>query len=346
MTSAFYYSPIFLEHKPRDYHFENPIRLKELVTAIKKSITLNHIPFFEPKEAPEEIIALNHSLNHINRIKNLSGYGYLDHDTYYSPLSAKAAFTAAGAGVMCVDDILKGKISNGFCLVRPPGHHAEYDNAMGFCLFNNAAIAAKYALTKGFSKIAIVDFDVHHGNGTQHSFYGDNNALYISLHRFPFYPGTGSIEETGTGKGAGFNVNIPFPAGAGNADYKSAFDKIVIPVLKQYSADLIIISAGFDGHISDPLGGLSLNEKGFAYMAACLSKLDVKNSILFLEGGYDLAALVSSALKTFKALADNQQIIRYGYQGIYEKRKEPEENVKFEQVIDNVIDHHRKYWSF
>lgn len=338
MKSAFYYSPIFLEHRPPNYHPENPKRLEAITNAIKQDKDLNKIPFIEPNEAKDSIVALNHSQEHVERIKKLFGIGYLDPDTYFSTLSAKAAFLAAGAGVNCVDDIAGNKIKTGFCLVRPPGHHAEKDHAMGFCLLNNAAIAARYALSKGFSKIAIIDWDAHHGNGTQHSFYSQANVLYISLHHYPFYPGTGSIEETGEGEGAGFNINVPFPAGTSNEDYKLAFDNIVIPVLKQYSPDLIFISAGFDAHISDPLGGLAVDDDGFVYMADCLSGLNTKGTVLFLEGGYDITALADSAIKTFKALADNIQVSVNSYQVSVGK---PE----YEYVIEEVIKQHSSYWS-
>lgn len=338
MKCAFYYSPVFLEHKPLDYHPENPKRLEIIFENIKEDPYLKKIQFIEPDAADDSIIELNHSPDHVKQVKNLKGYGNLDPDTYYSPMSSKAAFLAVGAGIKAVDDIVSNKFDRAFCLVRPPGHHAEYDRAMGFCLFNNAAVTARYALKQGFSKIAIIDWDAHHGNGTQNAFYDSKEVLYTSLHHYPFYPGTGSSDQTGTGKGECFTINIPFSSGANDADYKLAFDRVIIPVINKYEPDLLIISAGYDGHMKDPLGGLSITEEGFSYMARSLQSSTTNKIILFLEGGYDLASLSSSALKTFAILADKEK-------QIVDSQSLTLDKPKYEQAIKEVLGVQKKYWE-
>jgi acetoin utilization deacetylase AcuC-like enzyme len=206
---------------------------------------------------------------------------------------------AAGGALAAVDAVATGVLLNVFCAVRPPGHHAESDSPMGFCLFNNVAIAARYAQQHyGISKIAIVDWDVHHGNGTQEIFYSDPSVFYISLHQYPFYPGTGGRAETGTGKGEGYTLNVPMRAGSGEAEYLKAFREEILPRLNMYRPELLIISAGFDAHRDDPLANIELTEASFATLTAMLMEVAGKycqhRIVSVLEGGYNLQALSHS----------------------------------------------------
>jgi acetoin utilization deacetylase AcuC-like enzyme len=224
-----------------------------------------------------------------------SGGGLLDEgDTYAVRESFEAATLAAGSVLAAIDAVLEGSVDSAFCGIRPPGHHAERDRPMGFCLFNNVAIGARYAQTvHGIRNIAVLDWDVHHGNGTQHIFENDRSVLYISLHRYPFYPGTGARDERGSGNGEGYTVNIPLPAGSGEHEYLAAFEETVLPALLSFKPDLLILSAGFDAHRSDPLGGMALTEESFATMTNQI--LNIAPIVSVLEGGYHLDALARSA---------------------------------------------------
>ncbi len=245
--------------------------------------------------ASRELIALNHSPLLIARVAETAGktFDFLDPDTRTSPDSYAAACMAVGALIKGVDLLQSGEIDNGFALVRPPGHHAEYNHAMGFCLFNNVAIAAHYATQiLCLEKVMIVDWDVHHGNGTQHSFYGSEKVLYLSTHQYPYYPGTGSLQETGKGKGEGFTINIPLPGNQGDRDFATIFDDIVVPIGREYRPQLILVSAGFDIYRGDPLGAMEVTAQGFAYLTRALVSLAEEvcdgRLLVTLEGGYNL----------------------------------------------------------
>jgi len=223
------------------------------------------------------------------------------------PDSCTAALLAAGAGITAVEQVLAGNVSSCFCAVRPPGHHAEADRAMGFCLFNNIAVAAAYATNhQRVEKAAIVDWDVHHGNGTQNIFYGNPDILYISLHQYPHYPGSGSAGERGADAGEGLTLNLPMSAGSGDREYLAAFEERVIPAIKTFSPGLLLISAGFDAHAEDPLSQVRLTENGFAGMTAmlrqCAESCCEGRIVSLLEGGYDLDALARSVAAHLQAL--------------------------------------------
>ena len=222
-----------------------------------------------------------------------------DADTQAGPRSYAAAVRAAGAVVEAVERVLGGEGDRALCAVRPPGHHAEPDRAMGFCLFNSVGVAAAHALARGLERVMVVDWDVHHGNGTQAMFYGDRRLLYLSSHQFPFYPGTGALDEVGEGEGRGFTVNLPMPPGMGDAEYARVYRRIVEPIGRAFDPQLLLVSVGFDPHVDDPLASMRVTERGFAEMAAvCLSiaaGAAAGRAVFALEGGYDLDGIARSA---------------------------------------------------
>jgi len=293
--TAVFRDTLFLEHDPGFDHPESPERLKGVYKILEAKAGQNS--FLEPKFQPasHEVIGLNHSATLIERVAKTAGkvFDLLDPDTKTSPASYAAACLAAGALIKGVDLMMAGEIDNGFGLVRPPGHHAERDRSMGFCLFNNVAIAARYATeVLGLERVMIIDWDLHHGNGTQHSFYESDKVLYLSTHQYPYYPGTGSLLETGQGKGEGFTVNVPLPGYQGDVDYATIFDDLVIPVGREYEPQLILVSAGFDIYRGDPLGAMEVTAQGFAYMTRTLVRLAEEvcqgRLLVTLEGGYHL----------------------------------------------------------
>jgi acetoin utilization deacetylase AcuC-like enzyme len=319
-------SPRFVEHLTGPHHPERPDRIRAIHRAVREakmigspdpfpdfSLRLGIAPavvrILEVEPSPAEVkwLRLVHPQRHIDRIKHVCdiGGGVLDlGDTPVCPASHEIALLSAGAAIGCVDAVCGGTVKRAFSAARPPGHHAEPDRAMGFCLFSNIAIAARYARqAHGLGRIAIVDFDVHHGNGTQAVFESDPSVLFISLHQHPrtCYPGTGYDYETGTGPGEGFTINLPFDPGAGDDEYLSAIDARVIPALVDFRPELLLISAGFDAHRDDPLAQIELSDECFERMTRRL--VDVANShcdgriVSVLEGGYNLAALGRSVVR-------------------------------------------------
>ena len=251
----------------------------------------------KPRPATREELETVHSPVYIDLIASTAGKPYvrLDPDTSTCAKSYEAALLAAGGLLELIKVVMQGKLNNGFALVRPPGHHAERDRAMGFCLFNNVAIGAHYALQSfSLQRILIVDWDVHHGNGTQNSFYEDPRVLYFSTHRYGFYPGTGAATDVGRGRGEGFTVNVPLSSGTGDADYGILFEKLLKPIALEYRPQLILVSAGFDTHYNDPLGGMEVTERGFARMTQILMEIAEATAqgklALTLEGGYNVTA--------------------------------------------------------
>lgn len=254
-------------------------------------------------------IQLVHDKNYIERVaRTAEGSGdYLDPDTVVSPESYQAALMAAGGLLEAVDRVVEGQVDRAFAMVRPPGHHAESNRAMGFCLFNNVGVAAQHLIEKhGYERVAVVDYDVHHGNATQHMFYDRPDVFYLSTHRYPFYPGTGAAAERGRGAGAGYTLNIPMGAGCGDEEYRKVFSEILIPSLREYRPQFVLISAGFDAHVRDPLGGMRVSDEGFAWMSQELEKVAQEfaggKTVYTLEGGYDLEGLASSVKKVLELL--------------------------------------------
>lgn len=298
------YSEKYLEHS-LELHPENSMRLKAVVELLTRKSVFEKIPLVKPARAEREDILRVHIEEHYDLIKRISekGGGSIDADTYVTEKSFETAMLAAGGVMSCIDGCMEG-YEHSFALVRPPGHHAESNRAMGFCLFNNAAVGAKYAMDEyGMKKIFILDWDVHHGNGTQEIFYSSPEVLYVSLHQHPLYPGTGHVDEVGSGNGAGYNINIPLPPGTCDSSYLEAFDGIVMPVLRQFDPELVIVSAGYDAHHDDPLGGMNLSSSCYYEMTKRLAGAS-KKIVLALEGGYDLTALAKSVFATLAALFD------------------------------------------
>lgn len=254
--------------------------------------------------APQEILEAVHDAAYLDRLRELSesGGGYLNADTGTNEHSWNTALLASGAAVGATESVLSGMPA--FAVARPPGHHAGAGYGMGFCLLNHAAVAAEYALSRGMGRVAILDWDVHHGNGTQDIFYDDGRVLYLSTHRSPFYPGTGAVREVGSGEGRGLTVNVPLPARSGEEEYADAFAGILLPVLREFAPELLIVSAGYDSHAADPLGGMALQTESFrdlaAAVAALTKELDIAPPALVLEGGYDLDALAESVAATIE----------------------------------------------
>ncbi|MFO0599477.1 MAG: histone deacetylase [Myxococcaceae bacterium] len=298
MTTRLFTDPAWQQHLAGPMHPESPGRLR----AIEELLARTPIPGTEhatPRLATKEEVTRVHRPEHVDAVASLAGKStQLDPDTAMSPGSAHAAFLAAGAATQLALDVLRGEVQNGFALVRPPGHHAEADHAMGFCLFNNIAVAAEAARNAGAKKVLIVDWDVHHGNGTQNTFYERNDVLFCSSHQFPFYPGSGAANETGAGQGRGFTLNVPLPGGRSDADYGAVFDDVFLPAARKFAPDLVLVSAGFDPHRADPLGGMNVTERGFAAMCSAMKRLAEEccggKLGLLLEGGYDLDGLAQS----------------------------------------------------
>ncbi len=293
---GFLYDERFLSHVPPSGHPERPERLKRMTQHLKQTSLWNELTHIQPLPATESNILAVHSKKHFNSIKRVceSGGGMLDEgDTHAVRESFDVAMLAAGAVCTAIDAVLEQKVDAAFCAVRPPGHHAEKNHPMGFCLFNNVAVGARYAQQQHrLKRVAILDWDVHHGNGTQHIFEDDASVFYLSLHQYPFYPGTGARDERGKCEGRGFTLNVPLPAGTGEEKYLKAFTDEIIPTLERFNPELLIVSAGFDAHYDDPLGGMLLSGQSFAKMTA-LAK-DVAPIVSVLEGGYNLDALARS----------------------------------------------------
>ena len=307
MKVGYVYDPIYLTHDT-GYHVENARRLEAILAHLKETGLTTKLSLIPPRAATTEEIALMHHEHHIAYIQAVAkqGGGWLDMDTVMSSESYQAALYAAG-GLIRATEVVLSDGGHTFALVRPPGHHATATYAMGFCLFNNIAVAAQYARLKfKLKRIAIVDFDVHHGNGTQGSFYDDPGVLYVSTHESPLYPGTGGITETGTGEGAGTTINIPLPMGCGDDEYLTVFEQLIVPAVRRYRPQLILVSAGYDGHWSDELAFMQLSTSGFARMVEIIKgmaeELCQGKLVLTLEGGYDLTALAASVKATFEVL--------------------------------------------
>jgi acetoin utilization deacetylase AcuC-like enzyme len=299
----------FLAHDTGKRHPERPERLRAIDELLETGVRGDLTPVPARDATTEELVRV-HAAEHVQMVAataRLSRFAF-DADTPASSGSFAAARRAAGGVLALVDAVMEQRVMNGFAFVRPPGHHAERDRAMGFCLFNNVAVAAAHLrAAHGLERVLVVDWDVHHGNGTQHSFYRDPGVLFVSSHQYPFYPGTGAADEVGAGEGEGFTLNLPFAAGYGDSQYVQAFLDIVEPVARRFSPQFILISAGFDAHRRDPLAGMEVSEEGFAALARLLLRtareLCGDRLVAVLEGGYDLEGLRASVAAVLREMA-------------------------------------------
>jgi acetoin utilization deacetylase AcuC-like enzyme len=303
MRCALVTHPSSLEHVSPGEHPERPERLAAAIEGVAESgVETIHV---EARAATRDELLGVHDPEFLDRLEGFcsDGGGLIDSDTYAVKRSWDAARFAAGAGLTAIESIERGDADVGFAVIRPPGHHSEADRTMGFCLINNVAVSAA-ALVKRGQSVAIVDWDVHHGNGTQEIFFRSPDVLYVSLHHAPFYPGTGRIEEVGRGLGVGATVNVPVRGGSDGSSYREAFSRIVVPVLHQFKPDWLLVSAGYDGHVADPLGGMALDADDYGAMAAALAEvMERTKTVFYLEGGYDLRAIRDSVTATLDGYA-------------------------------------------
>jgi acetoin utilization deacetylase AcuC-like enzyme len=334
----------YMEHNPGDGHPESPARLRVIHELIDREFS--DLPLIPPRPATESELALVHDPFYIQTVTDTAGrmHSQLDPDTGLSARSYEIARLAAGGLLNGVDALFNPQTKTGnpksiFAFIRPPGHHAERNRAMGFCLFNNVAIAAAYARnTYGLQRILIVDWDLHHGNGTQHSFYDDPGVLYFSSHQYPYYPGSGGFNEVGSGKGEGFNVNAPFPTGFGDAEYLAVYERILKPIALEYRPDLVLVSAGFDPYVKDPLGGMKVTGEGFGGLASLVRDIAEQTCggkvLLALEGGYHPEGLRNGVRAVLQKLLGRPTPV---------PKMTPSASAA--EVIARIVSVHKKYWK-
>ncbi|MBI4495136.1 MAG: histone deacetylase [Chloroflexi bacterium] len=298
MATGLAYHPVFLEHQTGRQHPECPDRLSAIVQYLGASSLWTRLATWEPGPVDEATLRLLHTQSLIDQVRELAahGGGWIDPDTVVSPRSFEAAVHAAGAVVEATTRTLTGQLANAIALPRPPGHHATPSRAMGFCLFNNVALAAERAIRAGLARrVYVVDLDVHHGNGTQDCFYDRADVLYCSVHQYPFYPGSGGLHERGTGPGLGYTANVPLPFGSGDPTYARVAREVIVPLGERFAPDLVLVSLGLDAFWDDPLAGMALSVAG--YTAVLRQVLDLAarvcggRLVVALEGGYNLRAL-------------------------------------------------------
>ena len=339
--------PIYIEHKTGQYHPESPRRLEVLYEMLEGDEVAGLFEILCPSKATREEVEYIHKPSYFDRVAATAGlsYSYLDPDTQTSEKSFDASLYAVGGIILGIDKIMNRELKNVFALVRPPGHHAEADRGMGFCLFNNIAIGAMYAIKKySIDRILIVDWDLHHGNGTQHSFYSDDRVLYFSTHQFPYYPGTGDFPETGKGKGKGFTINVPLSVGNGDAEYCRIFQKVLEPVAEMYRPQLVLVSAGFDIYFKDPLGGMKVTPEGFAAFSQILQNIAERSAdgklLLTLEGGYHLGGLCDGVKAVIKQLAGE---FKTGH--LIAEKDIVEIGQKADNTIEKTISVQKEFWN-
>ena len=337
----------YMKHSCGFAHPESPQRLAAIYEMLDNPLMSWKFTHIEPREATHKEIETIHSPSYVEFIASTAGQScvYLDPDTATSPETYEIAKLAVGGVCNAIDEVMEGKVDNAFAFVRPPGHHAEKDTAKGFCVFNNIAIGAMHAILKyNLKRILIVDWDLHHGNGTQHSFYNDPRILYFSTHQYPYYPGTGALQEIGRGPGEGYTINVPLREGAGDADFVKIFRKILQPVALEFKPELILLSAGFDTYFQDPLGGMRVKPEGFANMARIL--LNIAGTccqgrfVAVLEGGYHISGLTRSVKAVLEEMLDETHISDERLSLI---EKEADEETW--HLINKVISIIRHYWK-
>ncbi len=338
------YDQDYLVHTQKG-HPECRERLEHIFSALQKEELKNKLQFEKPFPASVDDLALVHDPAYIRSIEKAcdSGRRSLDMDTYIVPQSYRVGLLSAGGVITGLKMVMERGPKKTFVLNRPPGHHAERSRAMGFCLFNNVAVAANVARRDyGLKKVAIVDWDVHHGNGTQHTFEDKREVLFISTHQYPSYPGTGSLDEVGSGEGAGFTVNIPLPPGCGDDEYLEVFDQVIVPVIDLYQPELLIVSAGQDAHYRDHLAGMNLTERGYYNMASALASAADRWSegriLLCLEGGYNLQGQAKAVTQVLSALG------RWGLP-VTGSSAGRESGSQFRRRLQQVVDIQRAFWD-
>jgi len=306
------YHPDCLGHDTGAWHPESAERLRAVLSHLDRTGLREHLTAIPARDAEAGWMTAVHSAAHVAQVEAACRMArgrqvLLDHETPVSEGSWAAIRKAAGGALAAVDKVMAGEVRNAFCLVRPPGHHAEPDRVMGFCMINNAAVAARYAQRRyGLARVAVLDFDVHHGNGTQAAFWTDPTVLYGSIHEYPFYPGSGAASERGAGAGEGFTLNCPLDAGGGDKEFLDALEGVLLPAAEAFGPDFVVVSAGFDAHAADPLASMTVTEAGFGRMTAAIRRLAEETCggrlVSVLEGGYDLDALAASVAAHLEAL--------------------------------------------
>ena len=337
----------YYNHETSAFHPESPKRLEAIYKMLESPEMKGKFKLIEPRPATHDEIGMIHESWYIDAVAKTAGkaHTYLDPDTETSPESYETALLAAGGFLNAIDAAVAGDVKNGFAFVRPPGHHAEADRAAGFCLFNNVAIGAMHAIKKHqMKKVLVVDWDLHHGNGTQHSFYADPRIIYFSTHQYPYYPGTGGVQEIGTGAGKGYTINVPLRTGPGDNEYVKIFRTILQPVALEFKPDIVLLSAGFDIYYKDPLGGMKVTPRGFA----CLSRvlLDIAEAccdgrfVVTLEGGYHIGGLTDSCKTVLNEMKGDTRVPEEEL-----KKMEAEADRSTDRVLDAVRDQMRPYWK-
>jgi acetoin utilization deacetylase AcuC-like enzyme len=341
MSLILIHSDRFAEHRPPPGHPER-VERAEVMDAVAAAWRQRGRIVQAPRPATRVELLRVHADHHLSSIDATVGRAVsLDPDTFTSPDTRDVALLAAGAAIGGVEAIVQSRATRVMALVRPPGHHAERDRAMGFCFYNNVAAAAAHALSLGMERVVVMDYDVHHGNGTQWMFYEDPRVLYVSTHQYPFYPGTGAAEDVGRGKGAGFTVNVPLEAGSTDGDYAAVFEALVIPVIDQFKPELVLVSAGFDAHDRDPLARMRVSTSGYAALTRSLCDLADTHChgrlVAVTEGGYDLAAL-KACLESSLSVLDGAPVV---------KREEAAlpATSRSRIAIAQVRSAHGKYWK-
>lgn len=342
---------IFEKHKTPVGHPESPMRIRKIIEEYNNSTLKDKINLLKPSKAPEEYVTLVHDPNHVNYIKTLCklGGGAITADTNVSEETYDVALYAIGTAIKAAELAIRNREGFHFTAIRPPGHHATKDFSKGFCIFNNIAIVAKYLkVYYDMSRIAIIDFDVHHGDGTQSIFYDDPSVLYVSLHQDPrtLYPGTGFPEEIGDGEGEGYTVNIPLPPGLTSNGYMRVFSEIVEPIIKQYKPDIILVSAGFDGHHDDNISDMNLQVETYWHLGKRIHKLanecSIKAIVSVLEGGYSLRYMPKSLLNYILAPITQTPVYREGKLLLLEGRKA---DLRLQRYLNHIRRVISKYWS-
>jgi len=341
--TGFVYHEDYLKHDT-GYHPENAERLVSIMQKLNEVGITEKLGRIVPVKAAKEQIQYVHADTYMKQVEAtcIGGGGMLDPDTPLCRDTYEIALLSAGGVLKAVDEVMdeSNNLKRIFALIRPPGHHATADKGMGFCIFNNIAIAAEHLKRKyGVERILIADWDVHHGNGTQEVFFEDPSVLYFSTHQYPHYPGTGWIDEVGKGEGEGFTVNVPLPAGTDDAGYLYALNHVLVPIARDFNPEFVLVSVGFDAHVADPLASMNVTSHGFGLFTDAIKDIAETNSkgriVMALEGGYNLDAIAESAFFVFTSLLSTASEMKKG-----EKR----ENARVRERVEEIKEVQRKYW--